>query len=160
MYDNDQTVLNFMRASAGKISSTTIHEEQEKLSYIKAVGVIDQEFFHTIPRKFLKVHHDKVAISTPSQLLEIKARDQQKFLGLLACFAIYKGAKILDRFIEILVRKIKKIEQVGKEKLKEELWEYYTREDKDELLDHLVDASLAHPGGIIKEKIYPEVGGK
>ena len=47
-----------------------------------------------------------------------------------------------------------------KEKLKEELWEYYTREDKDDLLDHLVDASLAHPDGIIKEKIYPEVGGK
>lgn len=160
MYDDDQTILNFIRSPAGKMSSTTIHEEQEKLNYINAAGVIDQEFFHTIPRKFLKVRHDKVAISTPSQLLEINARDQQKFLGLLACFATYKGAKILDHFIEILVKKVKKLEQVGKEKLKEELWEYYTREDKDELLDHLVDASLAHPDGIIKEKIYPEVGGK
>lgn len=65
MYDDDQTILNFIRASAGKMSSITIHEEQEKLSYIRAAGVIDQEFFHTIPRKFLKVHHDKVAISTP-----------------------------------------------------------------------------------------------
>ena len=79
MYDDDQTILNFIRSPVGKVSSTTIHEEQEKLIYIKATGVMDQEFFNNIPRKFLKVHHDKVAISTPSQLLEIKSRDQQKF---------------------------------------------------------------------------------
>lgn len=160
MYDDDQTILNMVRSSVGKASSTTIHDEQEKLSYIEATGVIDQEFFTTIPRKFLKMYHDRVAISTPSQLLAIKERDQHKFFGFLVCFATYKGAKILDHFIEILVRKLRKLEQFGKEKIKEELWEYYAREDKDELLDHLVDASLAHPDGIIKEKIYPEVGGK
>ena len=160
MYDEDQTILNFMRTPAGKVSSTTIHEEQEKLSYIEAAGVIDQEFFNHIPRKFLKMHHDKVAISTPSQLLVIKKSDSRKFLSLTACFAKYKGAKILDSFIEILVKKLRKLEHSGKEKLKEELWKYYTREDKDELLDSLVDASLAYPDGIIKETIYPEVGGK
>ena len=83
------------------------------------------------------MHHDQVAISTPSRLLEIKARDQNKFFGLTACFAKYKSAKIIDNFIEILVRKLKKLEQFGKAKIKEELWEYYTKENKDELLDNL-----------------------
>ncbi len=160
MYDNDQTILNFIRSPAGKVSTTTINEEQEKLSYLVETEVIYKEFFNNIPRKFLKVHHDRVAISTPSRLLEIKDSAQNKFFGLTACFAKYKSAKIIDNFIEILVRKLKNLERFGKAKIKEELWEYYTKESKDELLDSLVDASLAHPDGIIKEKIYPKVGGK
>ena len=55
---------------------------------------------------------------------------------------------------------MKNLEQFGKAKVKEELWEHYTKANKDTLLDSLVDASLAHPDGIIKEKIYPKVGGK
>ena len=82
MYDQDQTVLNFLRTPTGKVSTITISEEQEKLSYLVGTSVVYQEFFNNAPRKFLKVHHDQVAISTPSRLLEIKARDQNKFFGL------------------------------------------------------------------------------
>lgn len=160
MYDNDQTILNFIRTPVGKVSTTTITEELGKLSYIEKTEVVYRKFFNNIPRKLLKTHHDRVAISTPSRLLEIKDGDPNKFYGLLACFCKYKGARIIDNFIEILVRKLKKLEQFGKVKIKEELWEEYTKENKDELLNNLVDISLANPDGIIKEKIYPEVGGR
>ncbi|NDE19374.1 MAG: DUF4158 domain-containing protein [Alphaproteobacteria bacterium] len=160
MYNNDQTILNFIRMPVGKVSTTTITEEQEKLSYIEKTGVLYKQFFSHIPRKLLKKYHDRVAISTPFQLLEIKDSNPNKFYGLLACFCRYKGARIIDNFIEILVKKLKKLEQFGKVKIKEELWEHYTRESKDDLLDNLVDISLAHPDGVIKEKIYPEVGGR
>lgn len=160
MYDNDQTILNFIRTPVGKVSTTTITEELGKLSYIEKTEVVYRKFFNNIPRKLLKTHHDRVATSTPSRLLEIKDRDPNKFYGLLACFCKYKGARIIDNFIEILVRKLKKLEQFGKVKIKEELWEDYTKENKDELLNNLVDISLANPDGIIKEKIYPEVGGR
>jgi len=160
MYNNDQTILNFIRMPVGKVSTTTITKEQEKLSYIEKTGVLYKQFFSHIPRKLLKKYHDRVAISTPFQLLEIKDSDPNKFYGLLACFCKYKGARIIDNFIEILVKKLKKLEQFGKVKIKEELWEDYTRESKDDLLDNLVDISLAHPDGVIKEKIYPEVGGR
>lgn len=160
MYNNDQTILNFIRMPVGKVSTTTITEEQEKLRYIEKTGVLHKQFFSNIPRKLLKKYHDKVAISTPFQLLKIKDSDPNKFYGLLACFCKYKGARIIDNFIEILVKKLKKLEQFGKVKIKEELWEHYTRESKDDLLDNLVDISLANPDGIIKEKIYPEVGGR
>lgn len=159
-YDDDQTILNFIRTSVGKASTTTITEEQKKLNYIEQASVLYQAFFDNMPRKLLKAHHDRVAISTPSRLLTVKDADSGKYYGLLACFCKYKGAKILDNFVEILVKKLKKLAQHGKVKINEELWEYYTREDKEELLDSLVDISLAHPDGIIKEKIYPEVGGK
>lgn len=160
MYNNDQTILNFIRMPVGKVSTTTITEEQEKLSYIEKTGVLYKQFFSHIPRKLLKKYHDRVAISTPFQLLEIKDSNPNKFYGLLACFCKYKGARIIDNFIEILVKKLKKLEQFGKVKIKEELWEHYTRESKDDLLDNLVDISLAYPDGVIKEKIYPEVGGR
>jgi TnpA family transposase len=160
MYDNDQTILNFIRIPVGKVSTTTITEEQEKLSYIDNTGVLYTQFFNNVPRKLLKKYHDRVATSTPYRLVEIKDSDQNKFYGLLACFCKYKGTRIIDNFIEILVKKLKKLEQFGKVKIKEELWEHYTRENKNDLLDNLVDISLAHPDGIIKEKIYPEVGGR
>jgi TnpA family transposase len=160
MYDNDQTILNFLRTPVGKVSTTTITEEQEKLSFIEKTGIVYRQFFNNIPRKLLKTYHDRVATSTPSRLLEIEDRDPNRFYGLLACFCKYKGAKIIDNFIEILIRKLKKLEQFGKVKIKEELWEDYTKENRDELLNNLVDVSLAHPDGIIKEKIYPKVGGK
>lgn len=160
MYDNDQTILNFIRMPVGKVSTTTITAEQEKLSYLETTGVLYKYFFNNIPRKLLKKYHDRVSTFTPSRLVEIQDSDSNKFYGLLACFCKYKGGKIIDNFIEILIKKLKKLEQFGKVKIKEELWEYYTRENKDDLLDNLVDISLAYPDGIIKEKIYPEVCGR
>lgn len=159
-YDNDQTILNFIRIPAGRISMTTIAEEKKKLTYVQQPTVLYKSFFCNIPRKILKKYYDRVAISTPSRLLKIESNNPNKFYGLLACFCKYKGSKIIDNFVEIFVRKFKKLEQSAKAKIKEELWEYYITNDKDELFDNLVDISLAHPDGIIKEKIYPEVGGK
>lgn len=150
MYNNDQTILNFLRTPVGKVSTTTITQEQNRLSYIEKTGVVYKKFFNNIPRKLLKVYHDKIAISTPSRLLEIKDRDLNKFYGLLACFCKYKGARIIDNFIEILIRKLKKLEQFGKVKIKEELWKDYSKENKDELLNNLVDISLAHPAESVK----------
>ncbi|WP_425361603.1 DUF4158 domain-containing protein [Candidatus Tisiphia endosymbiont of Ceraclea dissimilis] len=94
MYDSDQTILNFIRTPAGKVSTTTITEEQEKLSYIEKTSIVYRQFFNNIPRKLLKTHHDRVATYTPSRLLEIKDGYPNKFYGLLACFCKYKGARI------------------------------------------------------------------
>jgi TnpA family transposase len=159
-YGDGQTILNFIRLPVGKVSTTTIIEEQKKLSYLDNTGVLYHQFFNDIPRKLLKKYYDRVATSTPYKLAEIKDSDSNKFYGLLACFCKYKGARIIDNFIEILVRKLKKLEQFGKVKIKEELWEQYTRESKDDLLDNLVEVSLEYPDGIIKEKVYPKVGGR
>lgn len=156
----DQTILGFIKLGAGKISIATITEELKKLSYINSTGVLNKQFFDSIPRKLLKKHHDRVATLTPSGLLGISKSSPDKFYGLLACFCKYKGSKIIDSLIEILTRKLKRLESSGKAMIKEELWNYYKGDDKNTLLDNLVNISLAHPDGIIKEKIYPEVGGR
>ena len=57
-------------------------------------------------------------------------------------------------------RKFHKIQNLAKERAKEELWQYYTDLDKDNLLYQMIDISLKNPDGIIKEKIYSGVGGK
>jgi hypothetical protein len=54
MYNNDQTILNFIRMPVGKVSTTTITEEQEKLSYIEKTVVLYKQFFSHIPRKITK----------------------------------------------------------------------------------------------------------
>lgn len=92
----------------GKVSTTTITAEQEKLSYLEKTGVLYKYFFNNIPRKLLKKYHDRVATFTPSRLVEIKDSDSNKFYGLLARFCKYKGGKIIDNFIEILIKKLKK----------------------------------------------------
>jgi hypothetical protein len=54
MYNNDQTILNFIRMPVGKVSTTTITEEQEKLSYIEKTVVLYKQFFSHTPRKITK----------------------------------------------------------------------------------------------------------
>ena len=72
-YDNDQTILNFIRIPAGRISMTTIAEEKKKLTYVQQPTVLYKSFFCNIPRKILKKYYDRVAISTPSRLLKIES---------------------------------------------------------------------------------------
>lgn len=156
----NNTILNFLRSSAGKVSSDTLVEELEKLSYIKLTGISNNKYFDQISKKLLKKYHDKVAISSPSWLLRIKKFNQSKFYTLLACFCRYKGAKIIDNLAEIFIRKVRKMQRAAKIRAKEELWEYYTDLDKDSLLFQMVDISLTYPDGVIKDKIYNGVGGK
>lgn len=160
LQDNNQTVLNMIRGSVGKVSSETIIEELEKLSHIELTGILKNKYFDKISRKLLKKYHDKVAILPPSLLLDIKNSNQSKFYALLACFCKHKGAKTIDNLVEIFIRKLRKIQRAAKDKAKEELWQYYTDIDKDSLLYQMIDISLTYPDGIIKDKIYNGVGGK
>jgi TnpA family transposase len=158
--NNDQTILNNIRGTTGKISSSTIVQEVEKLSYLELTNILNNQYYDTISGKLLKKYHDKVAILAPSALLRIHKSNKEKFYALLACFCRYKGAKIIDNLVEIFTRKFHKIQNSAKERAKEELWKYYTDLDKDNLLYQMIDISLKNPDGIIKDKIYPGVGGK
>ena len=76
---------------------------------------------------------------------------------MLGCFCLYKGAKLFDILIEIFIRRFHKIEQKAKANAKQELWD--SQEQNNLLFDSLVDISISKPDGIIKEAIYPQVGG-
>ena len=115
------------------------------------------ELFDTVPRKVIKKYHDLVAIHSPSDLLVM---DPEKSKVMLACFCHYKGAQILDHLVEIFIRRFHKIQTLSESKAKEDLWKWYAETDKNKLLDDMVDISLEHPDGVIKDKIYQGVGGE
>lgn len=154
---DDDIILNLLKTGPGRVSTPTIEYELEKLSHIRNTGIFDK-IFKKIPRKVLKRYHDKVATSTPSLLLEIKQNNTDKFYGFLICFCLYKGGKILDNLADIFIRRFHKMEERAKAAAKQNLWDEADRQE--ELLDTLVDVSLTKPDGIIKEEVYPRVGGK
>lgn len=156
--ESDDTIFSILKILPGKISTPTIIQELKKLSYIEATGLFAKKFKNRIPRKVLKKYHDKVSILTLSLLLDIKQSNPAKFYGLLSCFCLYKGGKILDSLAEIFIKRFHRIEEKSKRAAKQELWE--EEEQKENLFDALVDTSLDKPEGVIKEEIYPNVGGK
>jgi TnpA family transposase len=158
--EDNQTILNNIRATVGKVSTSTIVKELEKLSYIESTGILNNLHYEGIPRKLLKKYHDKVLVLAPSFLVRMKESNESKFYTLLACFCKYRGAKIIDNLVDIFTRKFHKIQNLAKERVKEELWQYYTDTNKDNLFYQMVDISLKNPDGIIKDKIYSGVGGK
>lgn len=153
--NNEDAPLTFIRKPVGKVAHVTITEELKKLEHLKSILYLD--FFDTVPRKVIKKYHDFVAIHSPSDLL---AMDPEKSKILLACFCHYKGAQILDHLVEIFIRRFHKIQTLSETKAKEDLWKWYAETDKNKLLDDMVDISLEHPDGIIKDKIYTGVGGE
>ena len=158
--DDNQTILSNIRGTTGKVSSSTITEELAKLSHIESTSILNNLHYEKISRKILKKYHDKVLVLAPSFLLRIQESNESKFYTLLSCFCKYRGAKIIDNLVDIFIRKFHKIQNLAKERAKEELWQYYTDLDKDNLLYQMIDISLKNPDGIIKEKIYSGVGGK
>jgi len=158
--DDNQAILNNIRITAGKVSTSTITEELGKLSHIESTSILNNVHYNTISRKLLKKYHDKASVMAPSFLLRIKESNESKFYTLLSCFCKYKGAKIIDNLVDIFIRKFHKIQNLAKDRAKEELWQYYTDLDKDNLLYQMIDISLKNPEGIIKDKIYSGVGGK
>lgn len=154
--DSDQEApLTFIRKPIGKMAHITITEELKKLNYLKPMLYLD--FFDKTPKKVIQKYHDLVAINSPSDLLTM---DSIKRQGALACYCRYKGAHILDYLVEIFIKRLHKIQKTSESKAKEDLWHWYAEINKDKLLDNIVDISLDHPDGIIKEKIYPGVGGE
>ena len=154
---DSSTILTFLKSNVGKISTPTIKEEVKKLEYIKATGIFAKNLMETIPKKILKKYHDKLSILKISDLVRIRKANPLQYCGILACFCLYKGAKLLDILIEIFIRRFHKIEQKSKANAKQELWD--NQEQNDTLFDSLVDISINKPDGIIKEDIYPQVGG-
>jgi TnpA family transposase len=151
------SVLALLKSNVGKISTPTIKEEVKKLEYIKNTGIFTKNLMETIPRKILKRYHDKLSILKISDLVRIRKANPLQYYGMLGCFCLYKGAKLFDILIEIFIRRFHKIEQKAKANAKQELWD--SQEQNNLLFDSLVDISISKPDGIIKEAIYPQVGG-
>jgi TnpA family transposase/DNA replication initiation complex subunit (GINS family) len=151
------SVLSMVKSNPGKISTATIKEEICKLEYIKATGILASNLMERIPRKVLKKYHDKVSILKTSDLISIREANASRYYGMLCCFCLYRGARIFDSVIEIFIRRFHKIEQKAKVNAKQELWD--TLETNNLLFDSLVEITLEEPDGIIKQAIYPQVGG-
>ncbi len=111
-----------------------------------------------ITNKLLKKYHDNVVIKSPNELLKICKNNTDKYHFLICCFCKYKAGKIVDNLIDIAIKKLHRIERKGLSKAKEDLWDI--EENEQVLYESLVDISLEKPEGVIKEAIYPVVGGK
>lgn len=155
-HQEDQAILTFIKQSVGKISKNTITEEITKFEYLEH-SLYDLQPFNT-PQKLIKKYAERVMITTPKALQSME--NKAKIYTLLSCFCIYKGGKIIDYLIEIFIKRFSKLEKIAESKAKEDLWNHYKTGDSDQLLKDLVNISLDHPDGIIKEKIYEGVGGK
>ncbi len=153
----NNSILTLIKSNAGKISTPTIKEEVTKLAYIKETGIFTKDLMEKIPRKILKKYHDKLSILKISELVRIRKDSPLQYYGMLGCFCLYKGGKLFDILIEIFIRRFHKIEQKAKANAKQELWD--SQEENNTLFDSLLDISINKPDGVIKEAIYPQVGG-
>ena len=151
------SILFLLKSNVGKISTPTIKAEITKLEYIKDTGVFTKNLMGIIPRKVLKRYHDKLSILKISDLMRIRKANPLQYYGMIGCFCLYKGAKLFDILIEIFIRRFHKIEQKAKANAKQELWD--CQEQNNLLFDNLVDISISKPDGVIREAIYPQVGG-
>ena len=156
--EDGSCILSLLRSNTGKISTPTIKEEIAKIEYIKKTGILKKNLLKVVPKKILKKYHDKVSIYKPSDLMSIKAQNSHKYYGLLGCFCSYRGGKTLDTLIEIFIRRFHRIEQKARSKAKQELWN--SENENNTLFDSLIDISIDKPDDIIRQAIYPNVGGK
>lgn len=151
-------ILSLLRSNTGKISTSTILEEVEKIKHIQETGIFKKDLLKIVPRKILKKYHDKVSTFKPSDLTTIKTYNPYKYYGLLSCFCAYRGGRILDILTEIFIRRFHSIEQKARVKAQQELWN--SEDENNVLFDSLIDISIDNPDDVIKQAIYPKVGGK
>lgn len=158
--NREPIILSVLRRNTGKLSQNTISEELKKLGYLEETSVLYNSFFSEIPKKLLQKYHDKVSLMTPSALNNLYKKSANKFFAILACFVKYKGTRTIDNLAEIFIRRYHRSHQRAKLSAKTEIFDYYTKSDKEKLLNNLVDISLKYPKESIEDKIYTGIGGK
>ena len=144
-----------LRAGAGPARLQSVDEEAAKLRTIRALG-LPADLFDGVPARVLLAYRRRVGAE---ELHELRRHPAPIRLTLLAAFCHVRGREITDSLTDLLIATVHRIGAKAEKRVEGELIAGLKRvAGKPAILFKLARASVARPGGTVRDVIFPAVG--
>jgi len=155
--DAGAVTLQDLKADTGRMSLDNVRAQVAKLRRVRQVD-LPLDVFADVSPKVVQVYRQRAAAEAPS---ELRAHPDAVRVTLVAALCLARRQGITDGLIDLLLAMIHKIDATAERKVAQELLDDLKRvTGKTNLLYHIAEASVAHPDGIIRDIIWPAVGGE
>jgi hypothetical protein len=146
-----------VKASPGNVSLDTTLTEIENLEAVRAVG-LPAGLFSDVTRRVLEGWRQRAMVESPSHLRE---HPRALRLTLLAALLWAREREITDTLVDLLISTVHRIGAKADRKVTNELIGEFERiANKETLLFKVAEASVSRPDDLVKEVVFPAVGGE
>jgi len=150
-------VLALVKAAPGNVSLETMLTEIEKLEAVRAVGLPAGLFLDVTPR-VLDGWRQRAMVESPSHL---RTHPRELRVTLLAALLWAREREITDTLVDLLISTVHRIGARADKKVTNELIGEFKRiANKETLLFKVAEASVSRPDDLVKEVVFPAVGGE
>ncbi|CAM5539461.1 Tn3 family transposase (plasmid) [Streptomyces viridifaciens] len=151
-----ESVLALVKAMPGNVSLESMLQEIRKLRAIRAIGLPSGLFVDVAPKVFAS-WRQRAVVESPSHL---RRRSPESALTLLAALLVEREREVTDCLVDLLIATVHRIGARAEQKVTNELINAFKRvSGKENLLFQIAEASLAEPGGEVREVVFPAVRG-
>jgi hypothetical protein len=151
----EATPFSELRADPGRASLESVLTEIAKLRRIVALG-LPEDLFASVSPKVLRKYRRRAASEQPR---EVRMHPEPIRYTLMAAFCWQRREEIIDGLVDLLIQVVHRIGARAERKVVKTLLEDLRRvHGKTALLYRIAEVAVEHPGGIIKEVVYPIAG--
>ncbi len=145
-----------IKSDPGNVSLRSMQREVAKLLAIESIE-LPVELFNEIEPPILAGWRARVAVEAPSHLREHPVPIRWT---LIACYLHCRRSEITDVLVELLIATVHPINARSEKATGEFVSDFVKKvAGKENLLLKLTEASLEEPDGLVRDVVYPAVGG-
>jgi hypothetical protein len=146
-----------LKTDPGPAGLESMLAEIAKLKRLRAIGLPSDQFADVAP-KARQGYRQRVQVEEP---YELRRHPEPVRSTLLAAWAALRSGELTDNLVDTLVQAIERIDTTAQHRVEQELLADFRRvTGKTGLLFRVAEASVERPDGIVREVVFPAVGGE
>jgi hypothetical protein len=146
-----------LKTDPGPASLESVLAEIAKLQRLRAIELPSDLFADVAPRA-RQGYRQRVQVEEP---YELRRHPEPVRSTLLAAWAAVRSGELTDNLVDILVQTIERIDTTAQHRVEQELLADFRRvTGKTGLLFRVAEASVERPDGIVRDVVFPAVGGE
>jgi TnpA family transposase len=146
-----------LKADPGPAGLESVLAEASKLQRLRAIG-LPSDLFADVPPRARQGYQQRVQVEEP---YELRRHPEPVRSTLLAAWAGLRSGELTDNLVDTLVQTIERIDTTAQHRVEQELLADFRRvAGKTGLLFRVAEASVERPDGIVRDVIFPAVGGE
>jgi Domain of unknown function (DUF4158) len=146
-----------LKADPGPASLESMLAEIAKLQRLRAIG-LPSDLFADVAPKARQGYRQRVQVEQP---YELRRHPEPVRSTLLAAWAALRSGELTDNLVDTLVQTIERIDTTAQHRVEQELLADFRRvTGKTGLLFRVAEASVERPDGIVRDVVFPAVGGE
>jgi hypothetical protein len=153
----DPATLIELKTDPGPAGLESLLAEVAKLRRLRALG-LPSDLFADVTPKTRQAYCQRVQVEEPYELRRHPAPLRATLLG---AWATFRSGELTDNLVETLVQTIERIDTTAERRVEQELLADFRRvTGKTGLLFRVAGASVERPDGIVRDVVFPAVGGE